>query len=297
MSFNNQPFLIILNTGAHRVINKKGITELERILDRNGIIYEINETSSHSESRQVAREASGSYQVVVAAGGDGTISSVAAGLSGTSCKLGILPLGSGNDISRGINIPRNLNDAVSLLQHGTVHPVDLGTYHDTGVFLNTLGFGFDGKVSYDASMTTLFQGRFKYIYAVLKSIFTFRASRMTVELSGESYSDRFLMVTIANGPVEGGGIRIAPEASLNDGLFDVVMITDVGLIRRIPLLLRILIRGNKNEKRILVRRSQSVSIQSTEPQFVHADGELVSKSLDQITATIKSNVVNVITGW
>ncbi len=297
MSFNNEPFLIILNTGAHRVLHNTGIANLKECLSRHGINYEISKTSSHFESKVVAKEAAGSRKTIVAAGGDGTISSVAAGLSGTDSTLGILPLGSGNDISRGLRIPRNIENAVNLLHHGTIHTIDFGTYLDTGAFLNTLGFGFDGKVSYDASNSTLFKGRFKYIYAVLKSIFTYRASRMTVELNGESYSDRFLMVTIANGPVEGGGIRIAPEASLKDGLFDVVMITDVGALRRIPLLLRILIRGNKNEKCILVRRSSSVIIQSDEPQYVHADGELISKSLDQITATIKPGVVQVITGW
>jgi diacylglycerol kinase (ATP) len=261
----------------------------------------------------MARKASGTSRLVAAAGGDGTINAVASGLAGTGCCLGVLPIGSGNDIARGLNIPRKLGRSVSLLADGyrmlysgasqSVQPASVSIRKmDTGVarllrntdqnggenpdgsremaahadcfFMNTLGFGFDGTVALNASRMPPAVGRWKYLISVLKSLFTYRASRMTVTTDGESWSGLCLMATVANGPVEGGGIRIAPDADPTDGLFHLVLIRDTGVLARIPLLLRILLYGASESQHVRFKTCRNVTVVSDRPLVVHFDGEV-----------------------
>lgn len=290
----------ILLKPAHSLnATHKSIYQIKKLLRATNLDAGITELKELKEAAGKAHQFSKSFNHVIAAGGDGTISAIAAGLMNTDCTLGILPMGSGNDLARGLQIPRTLSSALQLIKTGKPRKMDLGIYNaslKSGVFMNTLGVGFDGKVSYIASHTKFFRGRFKYFYGVLKSIMTYQASEISVELDDETITDKLLMVTLANSSVEGGGIRIAPDATPFDGFFDVVIIKDTGLISRIFLLIRVLLRGAKNEKRILIKRSKKVRVQSKLPQFAHADGELISKNLTFISGTIKPGVINIITG-
>ncbi len=284
------------------------------LLERYGIIADIHETTSLTEATLVARKASGSYRLVLAGGGDGTISAVAAGLSGTGCCMGMIPFGSGNDVARGLHISRGLHASIRHLSDRLSDLSDTGTdpsdhvvrYIDTGqltseaphsFFLNTLGVGFDGKVADNATHTRLFRGKTKYLFGVLKSLFTYRATSMTVTTDQGNISGRFLMVTVANGSYEGGGIRIAPEADHSDGLFNVVMIRDTGLWARIPLLIRVLLWGARPDDKISTVTTRHVRIETEDAVFVHADGEIISRQLKFITAKVDPGSLKMITGY
>ncbi len=289
------------------------------MLELHGIPHEILRPATLAQGVDMARKVSETSRIVAAAGGDGTINAVASGVAGTGCCLGILPVGSGNDIARGLHIPRKLDSSVALLADGyrmlqygesasiqppiaSIQEMDIGTArllrfaHVSGgkshapcrdldadgqmdcFFINTLGCGFDGKVALIASGMPPAVGRWKYLIGVMKSLFTYKVSRMTVTADGVTWSGRYLMATVANGPVEGGGIRIAPDADPGDGLFDLVLILDTGVIARIPLLLRVLLRGASGSSKILVQRCREVRIESDRPLIVHCDGEIPGDS-------------------
>ncbi len=277
----------------------------------------------------MARKAAEKSLLVAAAGGDGTVNAVAAGLAGTGCCLGVLPAGSGNDIARGLLIPRKLSDAISILAAGyrtlqsggqqagqtpsaSIRKLDTGSvrllrrsdsgrdashaFHTPGFFINTLGFGFDGRVAWNASRMPAMLGKWKYLAGVLQSLFTYRASQMTITTDGETWSGRYLLAAVANGPVEGGGILIAPEADFGDGLFHLVMIRDTGVLARIPLLLRVLMYGTSGSPHVRVQKCRAVSVVSDRPLMAHADGEVLADGLFDFTAEIHPARLTVVGG-
>lgn len=316
---------------------------LETLLNRNGIPHEIWRPATLPEAADMARKASTLSPVVAAAGGDGTINAVSGGLAGTDCCLGILPVGSGNDIARGLKVPRKLSAAVTLLANGcrllqsgtlqqsgnviqsgtvlksssescgkkpdaSIRKIDIGVctasnqtdknsrqrrplgYH----FINTLGFGFDGRVAWNASRMKCLRGKWKYLAGVLQSLFFYRATDMTITADGETYSGRYLMVTVANGPFEGGGIPIAPRADPTDGVFDLVMIHDTGIFARIPLLLRVLLFGTSDSRSIRLKQCRTVHVTSGQPVMAHTDGEVISPGLTKFSASIQPPQLSVI---
>ncbi len=306
------------------------VARLEALLNRNGVPHEIWRPATLSEAGDMARKASTASPIVAAAGGDGTINAVSGGLLGTECRLGILPIGSGNDIARGLQIPRKLSAAVALLANGyrllksgTESPVKKSSRKnptasilkiDAGVFatanetdaasdrsrqydrhfINTLGFGFDGRVAWNASRMRFLRGKWKYLGGVLQSLLFYRATDMTITADGETYSGRYLMATVANGPFEGGGIHIAPRADPGDGLFDLVMIHDTGVLARIPLLLRVLFSGASDSPDIRLKQCRTVRVTSSRPVMAHADGEVISRRLTKFSATIRPVQIAVI---
>jgi len=330
------------------------VARLETLLNRNGIPHEIWRPATLREARDMARKASDISPIVAAAGGDGTINAVSGGLAGTECHLGILPIGSGNDIARGLLVPRKLSAAVALLAdgcrllqsdtllqsdnllksdtlqnsdtlpksgtessgkkpHASIRIIDIGActtsnhtesnHTDEGSgqrlptkyhFINTLGFGFDGRVAWNASRMRFLRGKWKYLGGVLQSLFFYRATDMIITADGETYSGRFLMATVANGPFEGGGIPIAPRADPGDGLFDLVMIRDTGVFLRIPLLLRVLLFGASDSRSIRLKKCRTVHVTSSQPVMAHADGEVISRELAQFKATIQPEQLAVI---
>ena len=334
-SGNDFQLIIILRPSlsddtVNRHVGDRAFTRIESLLLDTGITFQIWCPSTLSEARDMARSASVIARVVVAAGGDGTINAVAGGLTGTECCLGILPVGSGNDIARGLHIPLKLQDAVNLLANGyrMLHPglrdsesgqaasgnisirkLDAGIVTGMDVvapaqeargacpiFINTLGFGFDGKVAWNASRIRIFRGKWKYLSGVLKSLFTYRACEMEITADHKNWRGRYLMATVANGPYEGGGIRIAPNADSGDGFFDLVLIRDTGVFARIPLLLRVLLFGAEEGPKITSILCRSVSISSALPVTIHADGEVLSRQATAITAVIHPAELTVICG-
>ncbi len=353
------------NTGAS---GNRDAARLANLLTRAGFTFKIIRPATLDEAACMTRQAAHKFRVIAAAGGDGTINTVASVLAGSRCCLGILPLGSGNDIARGLCIPRKLPDAVRLLKAGrdlllsdamTEHVNTVGTAGkkstvpassthrrpgfqlealirkmDVGkvvymesdhaalpdnalhgadnsspdghsvsarslrntIFINTLGAGFDGQVAWNASRIRWLSGKLKYLGGVLQSLFSYQACDMTVTVNGETLSGRFLMATVANGPFEGGGIPIAPSASPDDGCFHLVLIKDTGRIARIPLLFRVLLFGAAEGPKIIMKKCSSVNIKCARPVMVHSDGEVISHTITEATATIEPSILRVIAG-
>lgn len=292
----DDPFLILLNPGAYQATRSDRARQLQQLLDEKGLQAEVRTFKDLQEAQQLAGEAAKTYKLVVAAGGDGTVSYVAKGLAGTGCTLGIIPFGSGNDLALGLNIPKDPSKALDVLQQEYIRPLDCGRYNEDGFFVTSLGMCFDGKASYNASQTVLFRGPFKYIAGVLRSIFTYRASEVTVELEDETINARLLMVTLCNSPYEGGGIHLAPDASTSDGKIDVVMIRDVHWLLRIPLLLRVLLGDPRKVSKIMYRQSHSVKVTTSRPEYAHADGEVFANGLTSLKVKAQSGALKVISG-
>lgn len=200
--------------------NRASRDTLLELMARHGLGDELRETASEEDAIEAARDAvDKAYEVVVAAGGDGSIGLVGRQLLGTQSALGILPLGSIMNIPRMIGLPRDLEQAAQVLQAGHVRTIDLGQVGET-TFYEAGSVGMHADMSRDISKVD--EGDYGAIFRSILAAFRYRPSRMTIELDdGRDIQTRALLVVVANGPFMGAGFTVAPEASLDDGLFDV----------------------------------------------------------------------------
>ena len=234
-------------------------------------------TEYPGHATQLAREAAeAGAETVLSVGGDGTAFEVARGLIGTETALGVIPAGTGNDFIKTIGLPQEPEAALDfILSHPAVR-TDAGEINGQ-LFLNEIGAGFDVSVlDYAAKAKKYVRGLLPYLYGVLRTLFRFHSVPITYARDGgEPVTEDAFVVGVANGGVIGGGIVIAPEARVDDGLMDVVI---VGRIPGRKLLGRLigLMRG-----RILTFpettyfRASSVSF-SVPDHRINVDGEILS---------------------
>ena len=182
---------------------------------------ELCATTSEDEARALAAAAvRDGYDLVVAAGGDGTIGLVASELLGSNTALGILPLGSVMNVARSLGLPRDAAAAAEALRSGEVRAIDVG---ETG----GRPFFEAGSVGMNAAMFREAQrfddGDWASILRTIWVAVRYRPARMEIRLDDRRIRTRALMVTVANGPYTGVGLTVAPEARLDDGKFDVLV--------------------------------------------------------------------------
>lgn len=236
-----------------------------------------------------ARALSAAHEVIIVCGGDGSVSELVQGIGGTDCIGGVLPTGSGNDFARGIG--SSLNPEVEIANLGShriagVDTVAIEVDGESAVFQNTLGIGIDGWANFYASQLRYPKGKLKYVVAALKSVFRHNAQQYTISIDGVEESIDALMITLANGGIEGGGFNVAPGADPEDGMLDVVIVKPVGkfgLICRLPFLL---FKRQPNFQALERRRCRHIHVKSRNPMAAHADGESLGLELAEINARV-----------
>jgi diacylglycerol kinase (ATP) len=180
-------------------------------------------TRSEEEASAAARDAvARSYDVVVAAGGDGTVGTVACELLGTETALGILPLGSVMNIGRMLGIPRDLAAAAAIIATGEARVIDVGEAKGQ-IFFEGGSVGLNAAVFREAQGVDSESGRVRALLAALWTLIRYRPPRMIIHLDDRVLTTRALAVSVANGPYSGLGFTVSPGAVLDDGKFDVVI--------------------------------------------------------------------------
>lgn len=201
--------------------NAAGVEEVRRVLEANGIEAEICETERPNHATELAKEAiEDGCEVVIACGGDGTISEVAEALIGSDVTLGILPLGSANNVARMMHVPFDLEEAAKLLRLGEVRKVDVGTCNGQ-YFLETAGIGLDAALF--PILNKVDRGEYARLIDVFRTFFKFRPRRLKLVMDRRVIHVRALVVLVANGPYWGYSVPLAPDAKVDDHKFDVVV--------------------------------------------------------------------------
>lgn len=201
---------------------------LEQILSElraRGLAYAVQETARPGHATELAREAAQAGADVVACGGDGTLSEVLDGLAGARSALYIVPAGTGNDFVKAFyGLSHDPIEALRQQLDGEPVRIDCGRVNDRA-FLNVAGAGFDVEV---LSRLEKFRDRGRgikpYLYAVADALRHFRPLECEVTLDGQTSRRHLTLISIANGQYIGGGMRVARDARLDDGLFDVILI-------------------------------------------------------------------------
>ena len=199
---------------------------------------------------------------VVAVGGDGLLNLALQVVAGTDVPLGIVPAGTGNDIARALGLA--LDDpvaAVDLAVAGRTRPVDLGRASGRW-FAGVLGSGFDSMVNERANRMTWPSGRSRYNLAILAELRTFKAVPYTLELDGETWQTEAMLVAVGNGPSYGGGMRVCPDALLDDGLLDVTVLGPISKLEFLRVFPTVYKGTHVDHPAVTVRRTRQVSIAS-----------------------------------
>lgn len=236
------------------------------------------QTEGPGHATLLAKQASMDGGTVVAAGGDGTLSEVVNGIFGTEACLGVLPLGTGNDFARCIGVGTDLVVAVDAILGDQKRQIDVlrWTIGDrTGLGVNVAGAGFDAMVAtrINAGFRRL-TGTTAYVAAVLDTLMKYRPVSIRVTVDGVTTETTAMLCSVANCQTYGGGMRIAPDASLDDGLLDVVIVEGVGKLEFLKTFPKVFAGKHIEHPKVKVLRGREIRIESEHPIPVLNDGEI-----------------------
>lgn len=204
------------------------VSDVESRLGSGGAVVEKHVGASADESTELIRGAiAAGCDALVVMGGDGMVHLAVQELATTEVALGIIPTGTGNDVSRYLRIPRRrVLDAADVVVAGTTRRIDLGRAGAT-YFVTVLAAGFDSLVNERANTMSWPRGQMRYNLATLAELRVFRPLSYTLERDGQTEQLDAMLVAVGNGPSYGGGLRMCEGAELDDGLLDVVAIRPV----------------------------------------------------------------------
>ncbi len=271
---------IIVNPNAGSVEDRHALEE--KLGGRPETSVHMTEREGHAE--EIAREAvQGGAGLVVAAGGDGTLNEVVNGLSADfgRARLGLLPLGTGNDFARSINVPADLDGALQILEQGRVRALDVAcaTLHGKSrYFINVSAGGFSGEVSEKAAEAKERWGPLAYMRGALGALPELKAFTSRITLNGaETLEIETYNLVVSNGRFVASGIPVAPQAILDDGLLD-VMIAPAATLPQLAILVPTVLLGRHIDSDLLIfRKAARVEI-DCEPQMTfNVDGEIVGE--------------------
>jgi diacylglycerol kinase (ATP) len=247
-------------------------------LRSGGVEVDQHATRSLEDARQAAHQVAGTVDMVVAVGGDGTVGACAAGLAdagpGARAALGVVPAGGGNDAARSLGLP--LGDplaAAALLPTLRRRPADLALVGERS-YLVVAGAGFDSEVNRVANQRLWWvKGRARYVGALLAELVVGRPAGFRLTLDGEVHELKAWFVTVANCQSYGGGMRIAPDARLDDGLLDVVVVGDIGKPAFLATFPKVFSGRHLEHPAVSLHRARRVELEGDRALAVYADGE------------------------
>ena len=245
---------------------------VEAALRGQGRPFRVAETMSMQHARELAREACDKGEIVAAMGGDGITGAVAGELRDGQGLLAILPGGRGNDFARKLEIPTDPVDAVNLLQEGEERRIDLASANGT-IYLGILSAGIDSDVNRIALETRLKLGTFVYTYGTLRALAGWQEATWTVTIDGETTTFPGYSVAVSNSGVFGGGMYLAPDASLSDGLLDVVTVSRKSKARFLRGLTRVFNGSHLQDPAINIAHANEVTFAADRPFTAYADGD------------------------
>lgn len=252
---------------------------------------DLVQTESPGHARELARQAADDgYDLVVAAGGDGTINDVVNGLmrgSKAVAQLGIIPIGSGNDLAWSLQIPTKIETAVQKLFSSTSQTIDLARIEDDqGRFRivdNNIGIGFDAVVVIETEAINRVHGFMMYLLATLRTIMSYsQLPQTTIHFDNERVEQQITFIAFGVGPRGGGGFLLTPHAQHGDDLIDTCTVNPVGRLTMLSLLLSVVRGTHIKSKHVTMRQNKQIRVRSDLPMPIHTDGEMFAYPQDNV---------------
>lgn len=269
--------LVILNPAAGRGRARREWPPLAARLRALGFEYELAETGAPGEAGLLAERAARDCEVVVAAGGDGTVNEVVNGLmrAGGGSALGVLPLGSGDDFAKLLSP----GDAVERLARGQPQALDVGRIRSGGAtrwFANGMDVGFGAHAARNMQRVPgVLTGLSAYLGALVLTLVRYPTLQVRLQLDdGPVFPQRTALTAVMNGHTFGGSFRVCPDARPDDGALDLLIAQGVGRLEILGIVPKIMRGTHTGDPRLRMARARRVRIESGEPLLVEADGEI-----------------------
>jgi YegS/Rv2252/BmrU family lipid kinase len=286
--------IAILNPAAGHGKGRKVAAELARTFREVGMNIEVLVTPAPAEAARLAAEAADDgYATVIAAGGDGTANEIANGLVGTTTALALYPLGTGNDLARGLGYPRRLRDVPRFIASARRRVIDVGELNGR-VFVNAAGVGIDGVVAEGVKGSSRYMGStIGYFAGALGAIALYRPLPMTINIDGETRTGPHLIVVASNGRYFGGGMQPAPRSALDDGWLDLTVAGALGRFATLGALARLYRGTHHNGTTIQAIRARTVDIALERAAAIEIDGEVIHAS--EVSIKVRPGALAVLT--
>jgi diacylglycerol kinase (ATP) len=271
--------VVVANPAAGHGKAGKLIGRVTTGLRRSGVSHEIRVSESGPDVERIARDAAeGGTRIVAALGGDGTASLAANGLLGTGVALAALPAGTGDDFAKGIGAGK-LDPAIALLadpKTADLDVIEITTGAARRSFINIAGAGFDSEVNETANGMTIKLGATgTYVAALLKTLSRFAPAAFVITVGDERIETDAMLVEVGSGRWTGGGMRVLPDAVMNDGLLDLCIVhalSKTAFLRAFP---RVFTGSHTTHPKVTMRTGTRVEVEANRRVLVYADGELV----------------------
>src|SRR5437588_1802663 len=267
---------LIVNPSAGGGRAGRVLPEVCAALDAQRLEYHVERTHSLDNARELARTAAAARELALTLGGDGLVGAVAGELADGAGVLGVLPGGRGNDFARVLGIPQDAVAACSVIATGTEHDLDLG---DVGgrAFIGIASVGFDSEANRIANQASSRLGNLVYAYGALRALASWRPASFELELDGERRSFIGYSVAAANSKAYGGGMFLAPDAELDDGLLDVVITQHTSKRRALASLPKAFPGEPGHEPWVEVLRCAELRVSADRPFVMYADGDPIAE--------------------
>ncbi|WP_107943599.1 diacylglycerol kinase [Metasolibacillus fluoroglycofenilyticus] len=268
---------IIYNPTSGREAFKKHLPEVLEKLELAGYETSCHATTCEGDATAAAKEAvEREFDIVIAVGGDGTLNEVVAGISGFDKRprLGLIPMGTTNDFARAIHIPRKIDEAVDIIINGDTLPVDVGLLNNERYFINIAAGGRITELTYEvpSKMKTVL-GQLAYYLKGIEMIPSIKATHMRIEIDDEVFDGNAMMFLCGLTNSVGGFEKIAPDASINDGLFTVMILKECSIPDFIKIASLALRGEHLNDPHVIYRKASRVTVSSDEGVHLNLDGE------------------------
>src|SRR5918999_6418974 len=270
-----RPLCLIVNPSAGRGRAARLLPRIEQALRARGMSFRVERTHSLAHSRELARDALAAGEVAAALGGDGLLGAVAGELRGTDGVLGVLPGGRGNDFARKLGIGPDPERACDVLAGGRERSIDIALAGGR-TYLGIASAGFDSDVQDIANGTRVPLGELVYVYATLRALRRWRHARWQVVVDGEAQSFTGYSVAVANSGVFGGGMYLVPDASLDDGLLDVVLSAESSKLHYLAGLPKVFKGRHVDSPNLTFLRGREVAFHADRPFRAYADGDPIA---------------------
>jgi len=262
-------------------------------LDINLFELTIVFTTGAMHASELALNAVGQYDYVIAVGGDGTVNEIASSIVGTDTALGIIPFGSGNGLARFLGIPMDTRKAIQTLNMQRVEAIDSATLNGQ-YFFNMAGMGFDAHISEVFSHDKT-RGFGAYIRSAFREIVNYKSENYHLEIDGVVYDSEAFMLSFANSSQYGNNAHVSPHASVQDGLIDVCIIKQFPLYRFPEMGLRMFTKTAEGSKYVKIIRGRNILVKRSKSGPLHLDGEPQISGTDAEIKVIP-NSLKIITG-
>ncbi|MBA3661696.1 MAG: diacylglycerol kinase family lipid kinase [Gammaproteobacteria bacterium] len=271
---DNRKFCVLVNPIAGRGRALSLVNKIEKYLQKHAINFHTHITKNIQEAKEAALAGIKRNEIIASVGGDGTVRALLAVIYENQGTLALIPAGRGNDLARVLKIPLHPLRACQLLVRGKIIKIDLAKVNGQP-FLGICSLGFDSLANDIANRARFIKGPAVYLMSGLQALFKFKPISFKVQIDNVDIDHLGYTVAVANAPYYGGGIKLAPNASLQDGLLDIVMVSDISKWRALTAIPHLFKGTHLDLPGFKVLQGKQVTINAPQQYLAYADGDAI----------------------